>query len=150
MPLRDKQDKSIHACESPKRCLAALSGGPRGERGAVRDAGGPDASAVRAPSRRSSKRVVGLECLRAHAGAHRAPIPFDAIERLVAAAPRATLEAVDAEHFDVDTGDHFDRLAPLEARFLAGHLGSRPAPAEGDPGDVSVCSNGPRAVEAPE
>ncbi|HKJ23439.1 MAG TPA: alpha/beta fold hydrolase [Myxococcota bacterium] len=49
-------------------------------------------------------------------------IPFAAIERLVAAAPRATLEAVDAEHFEVYAGAHFERLAPLEARFLAEHL----------------------------
>jgi fermentation-respiration switch protein FrsA (DUF1100 family) len=50
-------------------------------------------------------------------------IPFDAVERLVARAPRATLEAVDAEHFEVYTGAWFDRLAALEARFLADHLG---------------------------
>jgi len=54
-------------------------------------------------------------------------IPFAAVERLVATAPRATLEAVDAEHFDVYTGSHFARLAPLQARFLAEHL-------SGDPG----------------
>lgn len=49
-------------------------------------------------------------------------IPFAVIERLVAATDRATLEAVDAEHFDVYTGALFDRLAPLEARFLSEHL----------------------------
>jgi pimeloyl-ACP methyl ester carboxylesterase len=51
-------------------------------------------------------------------------IPFDAVERLVARAPRATLEAVDAEHFEVYDGALFERLAPLEARFLAEHLGA--------------------------
>jgi pimeloyl-ACP methyl ester carboxylesterase len=51
-------------------------------------------------------------------------IPFEAVERLVAAAPRATLEAVDAEHFEVYDGALFERLAPLEARFLAEHLGA--------------------------
>jgi pimeloyl-ACP methyl ester carboxylesterase len=52
-------------------------------------------------------------------------IPFAAVERLVAAAPRATLEAVDAGHFDVYTGALFERLAPLEARFLREHLTAR-------------------------
>ncbi|MBW2316487.1 MAG: hypothetical protein JRH10_20175 [Deltaproteobacteria bacterium] len=56
-------------------------------------------------------------------------IPFTAVERLVAETRHATLEAVDAEHFDVYTGALFDRLAPLEARFLAEHLGAAPTEA---------------------
>ena len=49
-------------------------------------------------------------------------IRVEAVEELASRAPRARLEVVDAEHFDVYAGDLLERLAGLEGDFLAQHL----------------------------